>query len=95
MEVPIPVSGKPLELDANTYGKVTKSGMHFVKFFAPWCGHCQRLAPVWDELAKSLEYEKSVNIAKVDCTVSPAICESVNVKGYPTLLWIKDGVVVS
>lgn len=67
------------------------TGKHFVKFFAPWCGHCQRLAPTWTDLAKSLEYDTSVTIAKIDCTQYRPICQDFEVKGYPTLLWIEDG----
>ena len=38
----------------------------FVKFFAPWCGHCKRLAPTWDEFHQ--KHQSEVNVAKVDCT---------------------------
>lgn len=37
----------------------------FVKFYAPWCGHCKHLAPVWDKMAKHLQ--NKVNVAEVNC----------------------------
>lgn len=55
----------------------------------------QKLAPTWDALAKALEHDTTVTIAKVDCTVHRSICNSFDIKGYPTLLWIEDGKKVS
>ncbi|XP_050712885.1 thioredoxin domain-containing protein 5-like [Eriocheir sinensis] len=66
-------------------------GKHFIKFYAPWCGHCQKLAPAWEALAHSFEHDKSVTIGKLDCTQHQSICTEFEVKGYPTLLWIVDG----
>lgn len=51
----------------------------------------QRLAPTWDELASALEYDETVSISKIDCTLYRPICSQFEVKGYPTLLWIVDG----
>ncbi|KAJ6640382.1 Thioredoxin domain-containing protein 5 like [Pseudolycoriella hygida] len=79
------------ELTDETFVDHVGLGQHFVKFYAPWCGHCQRLAPTWDELASALEYDETVSISKIDCTLYRPICLQYEVKGYPTLLWIVDG----
>lgn len=80
-----------LELTEDTFNGHVASGHHFVKFYAPWCGHCQKLAPIWDELANSHSHDTSVSISKVDCTQHRSVCEQFDIKGYPTLLWIEDG----
>uniref|UniRef100_A0A182PAW6 Thioredoxin domain-containing protein n=1 Tax=Anopheles epiroticus TaxID=199890 RepID=A0A182PAW6_9DIPT len=87
---PAPVS--PLvELTEDTFAKHVSAGKHFVKFYAPWCGHCTKLAPTWEELARSLEHERDIRVSKIDCTQYRPICTDFEVKGYPTLLWIEDG----
>merc|ERR1740117_579253 len=64
-----------------------------VKFFAPWCGHCKRLAPEYEKAATALK-SKAV-LAKVDCvdTVNSGLCARFGVQGYPTLkVFMRRGV---
>merc|ERR1711915_934508 len=93
-KVPEPKTASPVtKLDKNNFEAETKSGVAFVKFFAPWCGHCKRLAPTWEELAAKMnkDVEMDVTIAKVDCTEATALCSAQDVTGYPTLKFFKNG----
>ncbi|OMJ67705.1 hypothetical protein SteCoe_35059 [Stentor coeruleus] len=54
-----------------------------VEFYAPWCGHCKKLAPEYEKLAEELKGIPSVVIAKMDSTVNEA--KGVAIKGFPTL----------
>ncbi|XP_076864519.1 protein disulfide isomerase family A, member 8 [Brachyhypopomus gauderio] len=60
-----------------------------VKFYAPWCGHCKKLAPEFEGAAKKLK--GTVTLAKVDCTVNTEICGRFGVTGYPALKIFKNG----
>ena len=86
-----PPEGPLYDLNDENFAEFTQTGYHFIKFFAPWCGHCKRLAPTWEDLARLYAEDETVYISKVDCTQSQQLCTSHGVRGYPTLLLFKDG----
>lgn len=59
----------------------------FVKFYAPWCGHCKHLAPTYEELASELG-RKDIVIAEIDYTAHRI--EGIDIQGYPTLILFKS-----
>ncbi|UXI18939.1 hypothetical protein NH340_JMT04882 [Sarcoptes scabiei] len=70
-------------------------GLHFVNFYAPWCSHCQNLAPKWEMLA-SLEKNRKFKISQIDCSTNIYTCKvQFKIKEYPTLLWIYNGKVIT
>ena len=77
---------------ANFDDVVLKSGKPtLVEFFAPWCGHCKTLAPIYEELATAFEHSKDkVQIAKVDADAEKSLGKRFGVQGFPTLKWF-DG----
>nr|KJB41847.1 hypothetical protein B456_007G124200 [Gossypium raimondii] len=62
-----------------------------VEFYAPWCGHCQKLAPEYEKLGASFKKAKSVLIGKVDCDEHKSVCGKYGVEGYPTIKWFPKG----
>ncbi|KAJ1733384.1 hypothetical protein LPJ61_001583 [Coemansia biformis] len=87
------VNGEVVELTRNDYAERTAKGPWFIKFYAPWCPHCQELAPVWAELAAAAKGK--VNIGSVNCDEEGKLCADHKVQGYPTLklLWESESLV--
>jgi len=85
---PIPESndGPVKILVANNFDQIVKDETKdvLVEFYAPWCGHCKKLAPTWEELGTTLKSVPSVVIAKLDATAND-VDPRYGVRGFPTL----------
>lgn len=59
-------------------------GQWLVMFYAPWCGHCKRLEPVWAHVAQAL-YRTNIRVGRVDCTRFTSVAQQFRIHGFPTI----------
>jgi protein disulfide-isomerase len=83
--------GTSISLTAESFQKLvtTTQDAWFIKFYAPWCGHCQALAPTWTQMAK--EMKDQLNIGEVNCDDESRLCKEARVKAYPTIHYFRGG----
>ncbi|KAL7521552.1 hypothetical protein ACHAWX_006230 [Stephanocyclus meneghinianus] len=93
------VSGTVINLTDETFEHQTQAstgqttGKWFVKFYAPWCGHCKSLAPIWEQLDQRLQQDEpphGILLAKVDATKNPQLSNRFQIQSYPTLKYFAD-----
>ncbi|ORX86673.1 disulfide isomerase [Anaeromyces robustus] len=74
-------------LNKKNFDKIVGKDKHvLVKFYAPWCGHCQRLAPVYEELSTYYEKESDkIIIAELNADDEKSIAKKYDIKGFPTI----------
>jgi protein disulfide-isomerase A6 len=76
-----------LALDETTFDQyVGGKNAAFVEFYAPWCGHCKNLQPVWAQLYETFNpATDGVTIAKVDADKHSSLGSKYGVTGFPTI----------
>lgn len=82
-----------LELNGENFEQeVVKSEMPvIVDFWASWCGPCQMMAPVFEELSEDSEFAGKMKFVKLSTENSPGLAQQNNVSGIPCLIVFKDG----
>lgn len=79
--------------DSNFTDFIGSNKYVMVEFYAPWCGHCQALAPEYAAAATELkEGEEKVVLAKVDANEESELAQKYDVQGFPTVFFFVDGI---
>ncbi|CAF1508340.1 unnamed protein product [Adineta steineri] len=76
--------------------KQNPSIAYLIQFHAPWCGHCRKFEPVYEEIAKEIydlsstvDEFKNIRIVRIDATVYTDVANRYDVRGYPTIKFVR------
>ncbi|KAF5303370.1 hypothetical protein FQR65_LT08283 [Abscondita terminalis] len=71
-----------------------------VEFYAPWCGHCKQLAPIYDKVEyiktglKISQKNPQIKLAKIDVSIYSNIAETYTIQGLPSMKFFKKGIIL-
>ena len=77
------------KISGNEFKDSVKSGYSVVDFSATWCGPCQMLAPVLEEVSKYMK--DKVNFFAVDVDQAQDVCRELGIMSVPSIFIFKDG----
>ncbi|EJD48123.1 thioredoxin-like protein [Auricularia subglabra TFB-10046 SS5] len=90
-----PAKGPVKTLDAKSWKKVMRDDRAaVVAFVAPWCGHCQRMAPELTQVARGLDPLVPVYAVDCDAEANKQLCAQQMIKGFPTVKMFPRGIKV-
>ncbi|KAN0065747.1 hypothetical protein ACQY0O_000877 [Thecaphora frezii] len=84
-------------LNSLTTGNFTSSiahGMWLVEFYSPYCQHCKKFAPTWQDIAEYEEHladSSDFHFARVNCITQGDLCGEQAITGYPSVNLFADG----
>jgi len=78
-----------ITLTDDNFDEITETGSWLIEFYAPWCGHCKKLSPIWDEAARKLR-GLPFQLGKVDATVEKKLAARFEIKSYPSIKFKRD-----
>jgi len=81
--------GKSVAFNAETFQSNVSRTLDgwFIVFYAPWCQHCQRMAPSWAQMAR--EMQGRLDVGEVNCDVERRLCREYGVNNYPVIMYLK------
>lgn len=86
LECSLVSSSRVVEL-SDRFLEIKDREVWLVKFYAPWCGHCKQLEPIWGQVAQKL-VDTNIRVSKLDCTKYTHIAQQFRVSGFPTIMYI-------
>ncbi len=78
------------EPSAAEFDTITAKGLVVVDFWAPWCGPCKTMGPIFEAVAEKVG--DKATFVKVNIDESPDIPARFGIRSIPTLVVLKDGV---
>ncbi|CAF1227618.1 unnamed protein product [Rotaria sordida] len=93
-----------IDADSSIIDEIQKNPSigYLIKFHAPWCGHCRKFEPIYEEIAKevndlstTVDELKNIRIVRLDATVYPDVANHYDIRGYPTVKFIRGSQIIS